>query len=268
MKMSKEVVDKRRKEIMQIIQTEKEVSVEQLVEKFKVNPLTIRRDLQYWEDKGAVERFYGGAKLIQNYVDNNEKYNNEAYKHAIAKYAAQFIEDNDTVFINTSSTALLVLNYIKAKNVTVITNNGRAIFSNYGNNVTVVLTGGELRTPKEAMVGDFALNNINKVKANKVFLGCSGFDIDTGMMTAILPEVSINEAMIRQGTGEIFLLADATKIGAIHQFIVAKPTSFDYLISDDRLEDEIYNEIINRGISAMRLAPYINFNASHKHNIQ
>ena len=71
MKMKKEVVDARRKEIMQIIQTEKEVTVDSLVEKFDVNPLTIRRDLQYWEDKGAVERFYGGAKLIQNYVEQS-----------------------------------------------------------------------------------------------------------------------------------------------------------------------------------------------------
>ncbi len=37
------------------------------------------------------------------------------------------------------------------------------------------MTGGELRFPKETMTGDFALNN-QRVKANKAFLGCNGFD--------------------------------------------------------------------------------------------
>ena len=255
--MSKEVVDKRRNDILKIIQSEKEVSVAQLMEKFPVNPLTIRRDLKYWEDMGAVRRYYGGVCLVQDYVDNSIQEENEIYKHAIARYAAQFVEDYDTVFINTSSTALLVLNYIKANNVTVITNNGMAIHSKCKDNIRVVLTGGELRIPKESMVGDFALNNINKVKANKVFLGCSGFDTECGMMTAVISEVSINEAMIRQGIGEVFLLMDATKMGQVHQFIVAKPSSFDYIITDNRIDDELFDKIVNMGISAVRIEPDI-----------
>ena len=68
MKMTKEVVDKRRKKIMQEIQVKGTVNVDELAAELNVTPLTIRRDLQYWEDMGAVERFYGGAKLVQNFV--------------------------------------------------------------------------------------------------------------------------------------------------------------------------------------------------------
>ena len=121
MKMNKEVVDNRRKIIMQKIQTNGTVTVDELAQELNVAPMTIRRDLQYWEEKGALVRFYGGARLVQTFVENGED-NNEAYKHAIAKYAAQFIDEGDTVFINTSSTALLMLHYIKNKHVTVITN--------------------------------------------------------------------------------------------------------------------------------------------------
>ena len=127
MKMTKEVVDTRRKKIMQEIQVKGTVNVDDLASELNVTPLTIRRDLQYWEDMGAVERFYGGAKLVQNFVENDVD-PNEAYKHAIAKYAATFVEDGDTIFINTSSTALLVIKYIVGKRVTIITNNGKAIF--------------------------------------------------------------------------------------------------------------------------------------------
>ena len=104
MKMTKEVVDKRRKKIMQKIQVKGTVNVEELASELNVTPLTIRRDLQYWEDMGAIERFYGGAKLVQNFVEHDID-PNEAYKHAIAKFAATFVDDGDTIFINTSSTA-------------------------------------------------------------------------------------------------------------------------------------------------------------------
>ena len=134
MKTSKDLVNKRRDLIMKEIQIKKTVDVDELAEKFSVSKITVRRDLQY----------YGGTRLIQNFVENY-KDNNEAYKHAIAKYAATFVEDGDTIFINTSSTALLIIKYIIGKRVTVITNNGKAIFTDHDPNVQIVLTGGELR---------------------------------------------------------------------------------------------------------------------------
>ena len=236
MKMNKEVVDNRRKIIMQKIQTNGTVTVDELAQELNVAPMTIRRDLQYWEEKGALVRFYGGARLVQTFVENGED-NNEAYKHAIAKYAAQFIDEGDTVFINTSSTALLMLHYIKNKHVTVITNNAKAVF---------------------------ALNNINRVTADKCFLGCSGFDIEAGMCTAILQEVSINETMIKRCKGPVFMLADATKIGKTHQFNVADISSFHYLITDQRVSEEQLAEFKERKIQTAALKPLNSYSTRNK----
>lgn len=262
MKMNKEVVEARRKSIMQKIQANGSVTVDELAKKLKVAPMTIRRDLQYWEDRGAVVRFYGGARLVQTFVEDGED-NNEPYKHAIAKYAAQFVEENDTIFINTSSTALLILHYIKNKHVTAITNNANAVFVDYDPRISVVLSGGELRIPKESMVGDFALNNINRVTANKCFLGCSGFDIEAGMCTAILQEVSINETMIKRCDGPVFMLADSTKLGKTHQFSVADISAFQYLITDQRASEEQIAEFEEKNVQTITLGPLCNFPASN-----
>lgn len=260
MKMNKEVVDTRRKKVMAKIQVLGRVDVEDLAKELAVSPLTIRRDLQYWEEQGAIERFYGGARLIQSFVDNDEIHeNNEPYKHAIAKYAAQYVEEGDTIFINTSSTALLVLKYIRGKRVTVITNNGKAIFMDHDPLVSIVLSGGELRIPKESMVGDFALNNLNRVTANKSFMGCSGFDIHAGMSTAILQEVSINETMINRCKGSVFLLGDYTKIGNVHQFIAADVNAFQYLITDKRVNEEQLEEFRHAGIQTVALDPLFTY---------
>lgn len=69
MKTSKDLVNKRRDLIMKEIQIKKTVDVDELAEKFSVSKITVRRDLQYWEDQGAVEKYYGGARLIQNFVE-------------------------------------------------------------------------------------------------------------------------------------------------------------------------------------------------------
>lgn len=260
MKMNKEVVDNRRNEIMKLIQNKGRMFVDDLAESLQVSPLTIRRDLQFWEEKGAVERFYGGAKLVQNFVANDDlTLSNEAYKHAIAKYAAQYVQEGDTIFINTSSTALLVLKYIKNKRVTVITNNAKAIFIDHDPFVSICLTGGELRIPKESMVGNFALNNLNRVSANKAFLGCSGISATSGMTTAILQEVAINEVMISRSIGEKFILADHTKIGNNHSFISGAINSFDYLITDTLANEEEVNAIKEMGLNTIMLEPLANF---------
>lgn len=254
MKMNKAVVDARRDKIMKKIQSQGKAAVDDLAKELAVSPLTIRRDLQYWEEMGAVERYYGGAKLIQHFVENDDpQLSNEAYKHAIAKYAAQYVQDGDTIFINTSSTALLVLKYIKNKRVTVITNNGKAIFIDHDPMVSICLTGGELRIPKESMVGDFALNNLNKVSATKAFLGCSGISVKSGMTTAILQEVAINEVMIHRCIGETFILADHTKVGNDHSFISGSIQSFDYLITDVLAAEEEMLAIKEAGVHTVCL---------------
>lgn len=259
MKMNKEIVDARRNKIMKIVQSEGRVLVDELAQLLNVSPLTIRRDLQHWEEMGAVERFYGGAKLIQHFVDNDDpNISKEPYKHAIAKYAAQYVKDGDTIFINTSSTALLVLKYIKNKRVTVITNNGKAILIEHDPLVSVFLTGGELRVPKESMVGEFALHNISRITVNKTFLGCSGVSANAGMSTAILQEVAINEAMIQRCNGETFLLADHTKVGHDHSFISGAIDSFQYLISDNLADEEEIHAIQEKGVKTFTLSPINN----------
>ena len=45
----------------------------------------------------------------------------------------------------------------------------------------MILSGGELRHPKDAMVGDFALRNLQTIYAKKAFVGCSGISAQTGM---------------------------------------------------------------------------------------
>jgi len=57
-------VFKRQQRILQLLQENHEMSVEDLSKELEVSEITIRRDLQQFEDQGVVERFYGGARFL------------------------------------------------------------------------------------------------------------------------------------------------------------------------------------------------------------
>lgn len=249
MKVNYDLVNERRKNIMIKIQKDGKVDVNNLAEEFHVSKSTIRRDLNFLEQDGAILRSYGGAKLANEDVKSNET---DISIQAIAKYAAQFVSDGDTIFINTSSTALSIIQYITNKRVTVITNNGKSLQIKHDPLISIHLTGGELRFPKEAMVGDFALNNLMKVHATKCFLGCNGINAKEGISTAILQEAAINECMINRTNGEIFVLANHSKVGPSTSFNISTIDKIDYLITDTLADAKAVKEIANAGVKVIQ----------------
>lgn len=254
MKNPAKLIEQRRKEILRLLESNPEYNADDLALYFNVSSLTIRRDFQYLEDRNCIQRHYGGVKLVENFRDRDKKDTLiERRKNLIAKKAAEFIENGDTIFINTSTTALLILKYIKDKKVNVITNNANAVFVQKDYNINVMLTGGELREPKESMVGEFAYNNLMRVSANKCFMGCSGISANVGITTAVLAEVAINELMLRQCTGTAFVLTDSTKVGHNHSFVSSELNKVHYLITDDAASKDECERIKEKGVKVITI---------------
>ena len=132
MKRSKALVASRRDEITAILEGRGQVSVAELAEHFD----TIRRDLDYLESQQVLTRQYGTATLLNPFGRPSGSRQIRANK-AIAREAARHVEDGDCIFINTSSTALGLLEFITAQDVTVITNNGKAIFMDHDPMVSI-----------------------------------------------------------------------------------------------------------------------------------
>lgn len=244
MKKDRACVDNRRNRILELMQKNPRVRVDELAKILEVSLITIRRDLQYLEDRKLLVRTHGGAIASRNPVDEVT-----LYRKLIAEFAAGLVTDNDTLFINTSSNALKLLEHISCSNVTVITNNGKAIHCEHSQDVNVVLTGGELRYPKEAMVGDFALRNLQTIYAKKAFIGCSGISAENGMTTEIFNEVSINEMMVNHATQEVYVLADHTKIGKNSSFVSCPIDKIKYLITDEKASSEALDLIREKGVT-------------------
>jgi len=245
--MSRTIVNGRREKVLELVRENGNVSVNQLAEQFQVSPLTIRRDLQYLEDHRLLERFYGGARNnASQTVDFGENLK-QLRRERIARYAAGLVEENDSIFINTSSTALAMVKYITSRNVTIITNNGNIINEKNPSHATIILLGGELRYVKGAMVGDFAMNNLTQVTAKKSFMGCGGLCPDVGMTTELLNEVNLNQMMFERVTKASYILADCSKFGKRSSFVSCPPELIANVITDTDAPKDLIREFREKG---------------------
>ncbi|MCD8150274.1 MAG: DeoR/GlpR family DNA-binding transcription regulator [Clostridiales bacterium] len=254
MKASRTCVNSRREKILESVRENGNASVNNLSDLFQVSQLTIRRDLQYLEDHRLLERFYGGARFTDSCEDQQSADDQRQFRREkIARYAAGLVDDGDSIFINTSSTALAMVKYITRNNIKVFTNNGNIINEKIPSGVTVFLLGGELRYKKGAMVGDFAMNNLMQMTARKCFIGCGGIDPDTGMTTELLNEVNLNRTMFERASEVAYFLAEGSKFGKRCSFVSCPPQLVTNIITDGEAPPQLITKFRKMGTQVYQI---------------
>ncbi|MBR5485056.1 MAG: DeoR/GlpR transcriptional regulator [Oscillospiraceae bacterium] len=252
MKSSREIIDLRHKNILQLLQKKQTASVAELSNRFNVTTATIRRDLEILEKLGSIKRYFGGVQyILPPNVDvhyRTEKGNPTPAKIAIAKKAASMICPADTVFLNSSSTALLILDYLSDIHASIITNNARALYCEYPESVDLLLTGGEVYGNKQSLVGEFAISSIKKVTAGICFMGASGVSSVGGVTSSIVQEVNVNQSMISQCSGPKIVVADSSKIGVRQSFFSYGLEQVTHLITDSAADKRELELISNCGV--------------------
>lgn len=250
MKIKKKFVDDRRSKIMNILEDNKVIYIKDLVGMFNVSNLTIRRDLDELKREGRLQRIHGGAKKTDDAI-KVENYKKLEIKENIAKKASEYIEEGDIVFVNSSSTALLALKYIKDKHITVITNNANALDLELDPKINLMLTGGKISFPKHTLTGTFAINNLKTIKADKVIFGVSGIDSKDGITTSIIDEVEINRYMLHNSTVERIIVAESKKFGHIDNFKSSSVNSITKIVTDYDINLKIVNKFEKMGIQVV-----------------
>lgn len=242
MKRSKSYVATRRNKLLAIVKQSPDITVGELAKLLGTSEVTIRRDIRYLDDQRHIVRGYGTVRPI-DYSENLL----ELYRTLIARYAAAMLEDGDVIFINSSNTALQMLRYIGKKSITVITNNAKAINFDIDNSARLILTGGELNIPKLTFFGDTALSSIMSFKACKCFLGCSGLTANMGMTTENEHEMVINRLMAERTTGEVFVIADHTRLGKDMQYLSLCSGDINNVITDELADTTVTDAFMLTG---------------------
>ncbi|MDZ7765909.1 MAG: DeoR/GlpR family DNA-binding transcription regulator [Melioribacteraceae bacterium] len=141
----------RRVKIIDLLEKDGHVKVINLSAKFGVSEVTIRNDLAQLEEKGLLVRTRGGGMRTQrvaiDYQLNEKAKRYLKEKQAIGKAAAQLINENDTIILDSGTTTQELTKELKnVKNLTIITNalNIAGQFVN-DEDTKIIMLGGLLR---------------------------------------------------------------------------------------------------------------------------
>ena len=119
----------RRAKILEELEAKGQVIVSELSKEFKISEVTIRNDLTQLEKQNMLIRARGGAIKMKYYrmgidpsiSDKQKEYLKE--KQHIAKAALKYIEDGDTIVLDSGTTTTEIAKVLdRFKNLTIITN--------------------------------------------------------------------------------------------------------------------------------------------------
>lgn len=242
----------RQKRIMELVQRDGHVRVNDLSRLLNVAEITIRRDLAYMENRNLLERTHGGAISLRR-ISHQVSFSNRSdieieNKDAIAKAAAELIEDGDTVFINGGSTTFHIFRYIQKKDVTVVTTNASSLSQVLHQNISLIVAGGEYFPESNSFYGGITNNIINQINASKAILGVHGISLKYGLTSPMYLAAETTRLMIDRTRGEIIIVADHRKIGLVSDYVTSSINRISTLIIDYFPDKEYLKNFTDMGI--------------------
>ena len=242
----------RRSKYLSLLEKNNIVRVADLAEEFIVSEITVRRDLDELAREGLVERFHGGARLVERlasetlFEDKPKLHAQE--KDVISAVAASFVKDEQTVLLNGGTTSLAILKHLKDRNIRIVTNNAAATEIIADCAAELILLGGQYRSKSRSLYGDLALMTLSQVHAAVCILGSNGVSARTGLTTSVYAETAINRLMVEQCKGEVIVVADGSKIGRTSNFAGVPLDQVNVLITDDTADEAELDALRSTGL--------------------
>lgn len=227
----------RQARIFEIVQRQRQVTVDELATGFAASRETIRRDLSALAESGVVQKFHGGARLPKAQAEGPFQERmalNAAAKRTIAAKAAALFSPGQTLFIDTGSTTLVCAEEIaKVNDLTVVTNSSRiaATIAERDNRSKVFLVGGRFAGDNRETVGPTAIDQIATFRADHAVITIGALDTQGGAMDFNVDEAQVARAMI-DNADSVVVLADSSKLGRHGSFKVCPLERIHTLVTD------------------------------------
>lgn len=248
----------RRDSIIKLVQKNGKVRVDTLSEEFDVSSVTIRNDLDFLEMKGILHRTHGGALLRKNVyedptLEEKQKLHSEE-KRLIGEKAAQMIEDGDSILLDSGTTTLEIARRLNdKKNLTIMTNAIQIAMDLMSkNDITVMLTGGTIRSESYSLVGPDAESVISNYFFDKLFLGVDGLDMDHGLTTPNPMEAQLNRIMVERSR-EVIAVTDSSKLGRHSFSFICDLDVISTIITDSNITSEFEKRLKKKDINIIKV---------------
>jgi DeoR family transcriptional regulator, glycerol-3-phosphate regulon repressor len=241
--------------ILDLLQKNGKVSVNELSEKFSLTKDAIRKDLQKLEKIGKLKRTYGGAiqqrEIARNIKVLNRVNKNLRAKKIITEKAVTLINDGDTIFLDISSTNLILASLLAEtkKKITIITNM-LDIMNKLSNSPQVKLIGigGTYRIELNGYIGAATIEQINEYRIDKAFIGSAGINMKEKNLSTFDVEDGLTKKAIINVSKEVVLLAERNKFDLDGNYIFSDFERLDTIITNQKITSEFTRQFKNYNI--------------------
>ena len=223
-------MNERQEIITEYLKKHRTASVGALAKLLFVSEATVRRDLIEIEKSGQIRRTHGGAVLsygaeeVSLFVRMNE--NRGAKEEAVRRALPYVPKDFKTVFLDSSSTALLLVQRLSLKGKTVVTNNLQsALLLSKIDGVDIVIPGGNLYSSSYSVKGAWTNSLLREFRFDLMISSCAAI-VDGGTYESAMDQREIKRIAHERSAFHI-LLADQSKINGQGSYFVAPLAEYE-----------------------------------------
>jgi DeoR family glycerol-3-phosphate regulon repressor len=232
-----DITTPRQTDILDIARREGRVIVEDLSARFGVTPQTIRKDLNDLCERQMLHRIHGGALFPSGSANlGYEARRGMAAegKRRIGQRVAALIPDNSSTVLNIGTTTEQVAHALRLHDglLTVTNNLNVANILRDAPGVSVVLTGGLLRSYDGGLTGDATVALLSEFKVDFAVIGASAIDPEDGTVLDYDHAEVRAARVILANARRTILAADSMKFDRTAPVRIASLRDIDIFVTD------------------------------------
>ena len=200
--------------------------------------MTLRRDIEYFESQGECIKVRGGARSMKFITTSlEESFNlrlhaNSAAKEAIAARAAEMIEPGRSIFLDSGTTVLKLVNVINDERLTITTSGPNVALELLKKNKPIVnIVGGMINRDNISVSGTQAIRYMEDINIDIAFLTPSGLTAENGFTCGNYSEGEFKQLIIKKAR-RVVLLMDSSKIDKSLPYTFADIGDVDAIITN------------------------------------
>lgn len=239
--------------IHDLLQSQPFVSLKELENRFpNVSSMTLRRDIEYFEQEGDAIKVRGGARSMKFITTSMEDTfsrrlnTNVNAKEKIVRWAIDLIEPGRSIFLDSGTTMLRLAQQLPDERLTITTTGLNIASVLIGKSLPIVnIVGGMVNRDSLSISGNQALDFIGGINIDLAFLVPSGISAESGLTCGNYIECELKRLVVQKAR-KVVVLMDESKFNKSLPYTFCGIRDIDTIITNEELP-RYFTEIAEKG---------------------
>jgi len=246
------LAEERRQKILNILNEKEFLRAEELAGMCNVSRITIVRDIKLLKEAQKIKKIHGGISILdspKNIFETKFKIriqDNYSKKLDIASKALKYISDNQTIFLDSSSTVFVLASEILKKEISqsnFITNSPAIVVEALNHpKAGLICTGGELKQEFNIFGGDWVLEFLENINLDSAFISAAGVS-ENGTITTNNKDLAGILKKVFAKAKTVNLMVDSSKFFKKGMLDIASLDDCKRIITDIEISDLILKKL-------------------------